>query len=49
MACCGKPIRLAIGIHVSAQIRIGEGDVAEGEGRVASQLAVDLILASVIE
>src|SRR3954453_22399431 len=30
------------GIHVSAQIRIGEGDVAERDGRVASQLPADL-------
>src|ERR1700722_20171995 len=36
-----KADTLGLGIHVYAQIRTGEGDVAEGEGRVASQLAVD--------
>src|SRR3984957_17803877 len=32
---------LGLGIHVHAQIRAGEGNLAEGEGRVASQLAGD--------
>src|SRR3984957_1798150 len=35
-----KADTLGLGIHVYAQIRTGEGDVAEGEGRVAPQLAV---------
>src|ERR1700691_3973771 len=30
-----------LGVHMHAQIRTGERDVAEGEGRVASQLAID--------
>src|SRR5882757_9091510 len=36
-----KADALGHGIHVSAQIRIREGDMAEGERRVALQLAVD--------
>src|SRR6266581_2238097 len=37
-----KADALGHGIHVSAQFRIGEGDVTERDRRVAPQLAVDL-------
>ena len=42
MGLLRKADALGHGIHVSAQVRMGEGDVTKGEGGITPDLAADL-------